>query len=588
MHKFAPASSSIRTAALLLAILVAACQAASPQSSTPASSGPSAVPSPASASPASSQAVAPSAAPEGLAPGALAITVSDRVRVRSLPRVADESKKHTPLLPLGTELLVLEGPVIDSGYTWYRVSPTSLTLDGGVADGWVAVGDHDGTPWVALAEAPLAGVEFTRSVAQRPTGTPAEAKAGARSINAFAFDLYQRLRVDSDLESNSIVYSPASILFALAMARAGARGTTGQELDAVLHSTGWEELGPSVNALDQQLSSYSRTWKDQEGSQRKLALRIANKAFAQKAWPIEQSYLDAINAAFGADVGLVDYMADAEGARRGINGWVSRQTERRIPELLKPPDVLPGMRLILVNAIYLKAAWEIPFRTDETQPRPFIRQDGSRTDVPTMTLRGGQTVPLARGDGWRATELRYRGANETTPLSMVLILPDDLGVFERGLTNKVVGDISTALSTQRKRLQQVTRQGPEDCGTYPYSVVLSMPKFSIDTRASLLPPLAALGLRQAASADADFTGMSSERPLYIGKVIHQANIDVDEHGTEAAAATAVGMDTGGCTGPQPARETVLRLDRPFLFALRDTNTGAILFLGRVLEPSAKS
>jgi serpin B len=574
--------------ALLLAILVAACQATPGPSSTPASFGASAMPSPTSASPASSQAVAPSVAPEGLAPGALAITVSDRVRVRSLPRVADESEKHTPLLPLGTELLVLEGPVIDSGYTWYRVAPTSLTLDGGVADGWVAAGDHDGTPWVALADAPLAGVEFARSVAQRPTGSQAEAKVGARSINAFAFDLYQRLRVESELESSNIVFSPASILFALAMARAGARGTTGQELDAVLHSTGWEELGPSVNALDQELSSYSRTWKDQEGAQRKLALRIANKAFAQRAWPIEQSYLDAINAAFGADVGLVDYMADTEGARRGINGWVSRQTERRIPELLGEGDVLPSMRLVLVNAIYLKAAWEIEFRVDETQPRPFSMLGGSRKDVPTMTLRGGQTVPLARGDGWQATELRYRGANETTPLSKVMILPDDFGTFERGLTNKVVGDISTALSTQRKRLQQVTYQGVEDCGTFPYSVVLSMPKFSIDTRASLLPPLAALGLRQAASSEADFTGMSSERPLFIGKVIHQANIDVDEHGTEAAAATAVGMDTGGCTGPQPARETVFRLDRPYLFALRDTNTGAILFLGRVLDPSVKS
>ena len=518
----------------------------------------------------------------------MAITVSDHVRVRSLPRVADESKKYNPLLPLGTELLVLEGPVLDSGYTWYRVSPTSFTLDGGVADGWVAVSDHDGTPWVALAEAPLAGVEFARSVRKRPTGTPAQANVGARSINAFAFDLYQRLRTDPELKSRNIVYSPTSILFALAMARAGAHGPTGRELDAVLHSTSWEELGPAVNALDQQVSSYSRTWKDQEGNQRKLALRIANKAFAQKAWPIEESYLDAINAAFGADVGLVDYIADTEGARRGINAWVSRQTERRIPELLADGDVLPSMRLILVNAIYLKAEWEIPFRVDDTTPRPFTRPDGSREDVPTMTLRGEQTVPLARGDGWRATELRYRGANETTPLSMVLILPDDVGAFERGLTNKALGDISTALSTQRKRLQQVTYQGGDDCGSYPYSVVLSMPKFSIDTRASLLPPLAALGLRQAASPDADFTGMSSERPLFIGKVIHQANIDVDEHGTEAAAATAVGMDTGGCTGPQPARETVLRLDRPFLFALRDTKSGAILFLGRVLDPSAKS
>ena len=189
-----------------------------------------------------------------------------------------------------------------------------------------------------------------------------------------------------------------------------------------------------------------------------------------------------------------------------------------------------------------------------------------------MRLRGEQEVPYVRGDGWRATELRYRGRDGTYPLAMDLIMPTDLEAFEEEVTFATTEDM--------------------DCGSYPYSLQLHMPKFGVETRAKLSEALAALGMPTAFDAgSADFTGIhvpdASEGPIYIANVIHQANIDVDETGTEAAAATAIGMDTGGCTGPWPAKDVTLRLDHPFLFVLRDLETGTILFMGRVVDPSIK-
>jgi len=216
-----------------------------------------------------------------------------------------------------------------------------------------------------------------------------------------------------------------------------------------------------------------------------------------------------------------------------------------------------------------------------------------------MSLLGGETVPYATGPGWKATELRYLGGaggadgTRPTPLAMTLIQPDNLAAFEKSLTPQKLAGVISNLDAQRKRLQTVTSSGEVgDCGTYAYSLHLFMPRFGIDTRASLKDPLVALGMPLAFdSTGADFGGIhvpeSAQDRIYIGAVIHQANIDVDEKGTEAAAATAVVMTTGGCTGPDPAKTITLRLERPFLFILRDVQTGAILFMGRVVDPSAK-
>ena len=208
-----------------------------------------------------------------------------------------------------------------------------------------------------------------------------------------------------------------------------------------------------------------------------------------------------------------------------------------------------------------------------------------------MTQYGDQAIPLATGDGWKATELMYAGPDGAAPLSMALILPDSMTAFERRLSPELLATIQARLAAQTKRQQKVTYPSgfPEDCGEYAYQVQLRLPKFGTDTRAKLPSPLKALGMRQAFDPFlADLSGMTTtDDPLYIGSVIHQANIDVDEVGTTAAAATAVGVDTGGCTGPSPKTTKLLALNRPFMYLIRDRETGAILFLGRVLDPTAR-
>jgi serpin B len=252
-------------------------------------------------------------------------------------------------------------------------------------------------------------------------------------------------------------------------------------------------------------------------------------------------------------------------------------------------DLTPNTRLTLVNAIYMKAQWEAPFNEDGTKPAPFTRLDGSRVDVPTMQRWGGTELPYATGNGWQATELLYLGPPNAPRLAMLLVRPDDLRAFETGLTAEKLAAITTAIAEERQRQRDgIDCPGvpPEqqEAGCYPYALTLHMPRFSTETRAKLNEVLKALGMPLAFEpGSADFSGINPRDPIYISFVIHQANIDVDEKGTEAAAATAVGGDVGG--GPSPAKEITLRLDRPFLFFVRDVETGAVLFMGRIVDPS---
>lgn len=586
-----------RTTTVLVAlILVTACGTPQPStSSTPTAIGPTpTVTAPASSSPSSSPSASPSAAPGDPFLGSVVKTVTDRLRVRSQPRVSDDSAMYEPVLPLGTELQVIGGPVDSSGYVWYEVAPVSFVLKAGPDHGWVAMGDHDGTPWIAVSEPPIAGLDIAISTVGRAKASAADARTAATSITAFGLDLYRKMLADPSAAKGNLVFSPTSIGLAMGLARAGAKGTTASQMDKVLHTSGWGVLGPGLNSLDQAITSRDGTYEDDEGGVHQLSLRIANTSFAQRDWSIEQAYLDAIGEAFGAGLQLVDYIKDPEAARLTINAWVSRQTEKRIPNLLLPPDVSDATRLYLVNAMYLKANWVTEFEADGTTPRTFKRLDGSTIDVPTMQLYGQQEVPVVRGDGWQATELRYRGRDGAFPLAMDLIMPDDLTSFEKALTPKQLGAITTKLTKERQRLNDEVKytgaQDELDCGTYPYSLRLFMPRFSIDSRTTLGEMIAALGMPDAFDPMvADFTGIhvpdAAEGPIFIKNIIHQANIDVDEKGTTAAAATAIGMDTGGCTGPLPAKDVTLRLNHSFLFALRDLETGAILFMGRVVDPS---
>jgi hypothetical protein len=298
----------------------------------------------------------PSSSPGDPFLGSQVVTVSDHLRVRSVPDVSDASIKYEPVLPIGTELRVIGGPVSASGYVWYEVSPTSFKLSHGIDHGWVAMADHDGTPWLALAEAPITGLEVATSAVARAPAKAADAKAVSNAVTNFGLALYREMLAEPglDLGDKNVVFSPTSIALALGMARAGARNETASQMDAVLNTSGWDELGAGLNALDQALASRNGTYTDNEDKKtHELALRIANASFAQRGWSIEPGYLDAVASAFGSGLKLVDYAADPEAARKTINAWVSQQTAKRIPELLLPPNVSPSTRLYLVNAIYL-------------------------------------------------------------------------------------------------------------------------------------------------------------------------------------------------------------------------------------------
>ena len=439
------------------------------------------------------------------------------------------------------------------------------------------------------------------SAVARAAADPTLARSAASNIDAFGLALYRQLLSDPSLglAGHNAVISPTSIALALGMALPGAKGTTAAQMASVLQTSGWSAFGPGLNALEQALVSRDAAWTDDAGDHA-LALRIANAAYGQAGWTIEQPYLDAIKVAFGAGLRLADFAADPDSARAAINAWVKEQTAGRIPQLLGPVDITTLTRLVLVNAMYLKAGWEVPFVEQGTGPASFTRLDGSTVQVPTMRGMGGEgggmrPIPYASGNGWQAVELRYRGGpgSTNTPLAMTLLLPRDLAAFGQHLSAAQLDRITGALEAQRATFDTFISCPWAKAGDYPscypYALQLYLPRFSIETRADLKAPLQALGMSLAFDpVAADFTGIhvpqgETDR-LFVSKVVHQANIDVDERGTEAAAATAVIGGTGG--GPGAAREITLRLDHPFVFFVRDLATGAVLFMGQVTDPSA--
>jgi serpin B len=377
----------------------------------------------------------------------------------------------------------------------------------------------------------------------------------------------------------NLVLSPTSVMIALSMARPGAEVQTAAQMDKVMHDAATDANATWMNALDRALGTRTATFKDEEGTARKVTLRVVNAAFLQRDYPFEQRYLDALAQRFGAGIRLTDFRADPAASRNTINAWVKDKTGGRIPSLLAAKDVTPRTRFALVNAIYLKAAWARAFSPDDTVSAPFRLASGTRVRVPTMVgPKEMGWVRYATGSGWQAAELPYIGGE----LAMTVILPDSLTAFEKSMTRKrldaIVGKVA------RAPLMQPNPKYPQDAGV---AWKIALPKFSFQSRADLKSALAAAGMPDAFDAlRADFTGIadpskSGEGPLYISRAIHQANISVDEKGTTAAASTAILGETGG--GPETR---YFKVNRPFLFVLRDVPTGAILFMGRVVDPRA--
>ena len=492
---------------IVVVLLVAACGSATTSVTSGASASPAPSTSPRTGSPAATPIATPSArAPE---PNQVIVTVSDRLRVRSEPRVSDDSVMYDPVLPLGTELFVLDGPISGSGYTWFKVAPVSFGELDGPGFGWVASADKDGTPWIGSATGPTAALAIARSDVSRADADPADARRAAAAINAFALDVHRAMLAEPalDLRAKNTVFSPTSIQLALAMARAGAKGETAAEMDKVLRARGWAELGSGLNALEGALASRDATWEDSEGA-KQLNLRIANAPFAQRGWSMEQAYLDEIASTFGAGLRLVDYQGDLDGARQTINGWVSDRTAGRIPTLLTPDNLSSDTRLTLVNAMYLKAQWVNWFSKNETTPAAFTRLDGSRIDVPMMQRWGGHELPYARGDGWQASELRYLAAPDTPQLAMLLVLPNDLADVEAALTADRLEKIAAAATRPPGFVDcPGVPADQQDAGCYRYALTLHLPRFGIETRAEMKAIRRALGMPLAFDSSAQFSGI---------------------------------------------------------------------------------
>ncbi len=405
----------------------------------------------------------------------------------------------------------------------------------------VACGEPNAPPPGALAKSKLA-----RITAAAPA---ADVEATVAGNTAFALDVYRALAP----QAGNLAFSPYSVTTALGMTYPGARGDTEKAFDTTLKvqlpQPQWHR---AMNTIDRALSSRGAGASGKDGQP--FRLRTNNQLFAQKGYTLLPGYLDVLATEYGAGVRLLDFAGAAEASRTQINAWVETNTEGLIKELLAPGLITADTRLALVNTLYFNAAWKKPFPHDKTSLRAFTLLDGSTKQVPMMAgedLVGGHAVV----DGVDVVELPYSGDE----VSMVLLAPPagKLADFEAGLS-----------AAKLQALAVAPTQG---------SLALRLPRFEVRTQARLDEVLKALGLGVAFSAEADFSGMTGTRELAITAVVHEAVVKTDEDGTEAAAATAVVV--GRVSIPE-----YVEVNRPFLYVIRDRGTGAVLFLGRVVEP----
>jgi serpin B len=368
----------------------------------------------------------------------------------------------------------------------------------------------------------------------------------------FALDLLRTLAT----EEENLFLSPYSIATALSMTLPGARGKTEREMATVLGADTSDAWHRARNGLDRSLMREREGIDDLEP----LRLNVTNSIWGQSDYPFEEMFLDLLAAEYGAGLGILDFIGSPEPSRATINSWVKEKTQDRIPELLAEGSIDSTTRLVLTNAIHFKASWIHQFEESATRDLPFAAPSGS-VDVPTM--HGNPTVPYGVGNGWQAARLPYAGG-----ASMLLIAPDEGEIADFTTTL----DLDTLLAIRD--------------GLTEHAVDLRMPKLEVETAVSLADTLKTLGMTSAfapprGESGADFSGITAERELFVHDVVHQANVTVDEEGTEAAAATAVLI--GLTSAPPPA---AFHLDRPFLLLIEDEQTGAILFAGQVVDPSA--
>lgn len=363
--------------------------------------------------------------------------------------------------------------------------------------------------------------------------------------NQFALDLYLKL----EDEEGNIFFSPYSILVALAMTYEGAKGKTAEEMQSVFHFPEDEDI---------RRPSFAKIYNLVNKKNKKYELHTANALWAQKDYKFLDEYINAIKKYYVGKVTNVDFVNATESARLTINKWVEEQTNNKIKDLI-PPGVLNALtRLVLTNAIYFKGLWVKQFDKKETREEDFRVSPEETVKVPMMSITR-EEFNYYETEKLQILELLYEGED----LSMLIILPkeDDLKSLEESLSLEKLSELRNSLSEQQ--------------------VDVYIPKFKFETKYFMAKTLKEMGMSTAFSGDADFSGMDGTKDLFIANVIHQAFIDVNEEGTEAAAATGVVMEL------KAAMPTVFRADHPFIFMIQERETNNILFLGRVIDPTQK-
>ena len=396
----------------------------------------------------------------------------------------------------------------------------------------------------------LSGLFVWGAVGVRGAPEDADATALVTGNNTFALDLYGALRK----QEGNLFLSPFSISTALAMTYAGARGNTAAQMEQALHfEVKREHLHQAFAQLIEQLGAQAR-----EGG---YQLSVANALWGQQGAGFLEEFLNLTEKHYGAGLRQVDFAGAAEAARRTINAWVEKETQGKIKDLLQPGVLGALTRLVLTNAIYFKGTWASQFEEGATREEPFTLATGQQVKVPMMnkTEKFGYT----EAEDFQALELPYAGDD----LSMVVFLPrtvDGLPALEEKLS---LENLERWLGGLRRRQVQV-----------------SLPRFTMTSQFGLQEVLKSLGITDAFSLPpADFSGMNGRTDLFISAVVHKAFVDVNEEGTEAAAATAVVAVTSAAR-PEPV--PVFRADHPFIFLIRDTRSGSVLFMGRFMNPKA--
>lgn len=394
-------------------------------------------------------------------------------------------------------------------------------------------------------------VMFSSMLASPLGARSAQTQALVEGNTAFALDLYGQLKA----RPGNLFFSPYSISTALAMTYGGARDETEQQMARVFHFSHTQgQLHASFGELQSELN--------QAGKQKGIELNVANALWAQKGHPFLPAFLEIARKEYQANIAQADFKTAAEAARSEINGWVAQKTKDKIQNILPPGSLDAMTRLVLANAIYFKGIWSKPYEKAQTSTQPFHTSATRQTEVPLM--HHFDEVNYMENSDFQAVDLPYI----SNKLSMVIFLPRQLegcGELENRLTPALLSGTLSQMKQQK--------------------VEIFLPRFKLESSFELNDTLARMGMPDAFGSKADFAGMDETRLLYISEIFHKAWGEVNEEGTEAAAATVTAMRSLAVMKPPPP-PPVFRADHPFIFAIRDNGSGSLLFLGRFSEPSA--